>query len=149
MKRLPGETGELFRNPVVECATVGDTYHMYFGRPMVCFNSMQLDSELARIPSEVSVVCLHVTDLVTLIDHTTAALLLEFVENFKSAGSGIATIVGLNRLRAHSHADSAMRISLPLLRRNEPRPSTRWRASVRRAWALRHPTQRFILNVSA
>lgn len=114
-KRLLSETGELFRNPVIERATVGDTYHMYLGRPAVCFNSMQLQAELSRIPSGVSAVRLHVTDLVTLIDHTTAALLLEFVENFKATGRGIAVIVGLDRLIARSHADSAMRISLPVL----------------------------------
>ena len=38
---------------------------------------------LARVPAGVSSVHLHVTDLVTLIDHTTAATLLDFVEDFK------------------------------------------------------------------
>ncbi len=115
MKRVAGGTGELVRNPVGECATVGDTYHIYFGWPLVCFNSMQLESELSRVTSGVSTVCLHVTDLVTLIDHTTATLLLEFVDNVKRTGRGIATIVGLDRLKARSHADAAMRISPPLL----------------------------------
>ena len=114
-RRWLGETGELFRNPVVKSVTVGDAYHMYFGRPMVCFNSMHLDAELAAIPSGASAVYLHITDLVTLIDHTTATMLLEFVDNFKRTGRGIATIVGLDRLRARSHAEASMRISAPVL----------------------------------
>ena len=51
-KRWLGETGELFRDPVVKSVTVGGTYHMYFGRPMVCFNSLHLNRELSLIPSE-------------------------------------------------------------------------------------------------
>ena len=47
-----------------------DKYHLYFARPLVCFNSLYLNDALARIPSGVSAVYLHVTDLVTLTDHT-------------------------------------------------------------------------------
>ena len=69
---------------------MGDTYHLYFGRPLVCFNALHLEAALERIPGGASTVCLHVTDLVTLIDHTTAATLLDFVEDFKRTGRGIA-----------------------------------------------------------
>jgi len=72
--------------------------------------------------NSVSTVCLHVTDLVTLIDLTTATLLLEFVDNFKRTGRGIATIVGLDRPKARSHADAAMRVSLPLLAQERAKP---------------------------
>jgi carbonic anhydrase len=108
------KTGELFRDPVLKTVTAGDTYHMYFGRPMVCFNSLHLDKALSRIPSGASAVRMHITDMVTLIDHTTAALLHEFVENFKEAGRGVVTITGLETLRARSHAEAAMRISAPV-----------------------------------
>jgi hypothetical protein len=114
-KRWLGETGELFRSLVVKSVTVDDTYHMYFGRPLVCFNSMHLDAALTQIPSGISTVYLHVTDLVTLIDHTAASALLEFVENFKRSGRGVAAIIGLDRLRARSHAEASMRISAPVL----------------------------------
>ncbi len=114
-RRWLGGTGELFLSPVVKTVTVDETYHMYFGRPLVCFNSMQLDAALSQIPSGATTVYLHITDLVTLIDHTTAALLLEFVENFKRNGQGIATIVGLDRLRARSHADTSLRVGAPVL----------------------------------
>jgi hypothetical protein len=62
-------------------------------------------------------VYLHVTELVTLIDHTAASVLLNFVENFQRSGRGIAEIVGLDRLRGHSHAPSCLRISPPVLAR--------------------------------
>ena len=90
-------------------------YHLYFGRPMVCFNALHLNEALARIPSGASAVYLHVTDLVTLIDHTTTTTLLEFVEDFKRTGRGIAEILGLDRLRPRSHAHSCMRVSPPVL----------------------------------
>jgi MFS superfamily sulfate permease-like transporter len=114
-KRWLGETGELFRNPVVKSVTVDDIHHLYFGRPLVCFNAMHLDAALNQIPSGAATVYLHVTDLVTLIDHTAISTLSEFVENFKRSGRGLAMIVGLDRLRARSHAETSMRISAPVL----------------------------------
>jgi hypothetical protein len=101
----------------VQSGTVGDTYHLYFGRPLVCFNALHLEQALAAIPSGVSSVQLHITDLVTLIDHTTAATLLDFVEDFKRTGRGIAQIVGLDRLHGRSHASSCLRVASPVLAR--------------------------------
>ena len=115
LRRWLGETGELFRDPVVRSVSSGDAYHLYFGRPMVCFNSLHLNRELAAIPTGATSVVMHITDMVTLIDHTTATTLLEFVEGFKQSGRGIATIVGLDKLQARSHSDAAMRISEPVL----------------------------------
>jgi carbonic anhydrase len=114
-RRRLGETVELFRNPVVKSAATGQDYHIYFGRPLVCFNSMHLSRELSLIPGSATAVTLHVTDLVTLIDHTAATALFEFVDTFKRTGRGIATIVGLDKLRARSHAEASMRISAPVL----------------------------------
>jgi MFS superfamily sulfate permease-like transporter len=115
LRRWLTQTGELFRSPVVLSTKVGDAYHVYFGRPLVCFNCMHLDAALAAIPSGSSSVYLHVTDLVTLIDHTAAGTLLDFAENFKRAGRGIVQIVGMERLRARSHDGSCMRVSAPVL----------------------------------
>ena len=81
---------------------------------MVCFNSLHLHRELSLIPSGATAVTMHITDLVTLIDHTTATMLLDFVDNFKRTGRGIATIVGLDKLRARSHAEASMRVSAPI-----------------------------------
>ena len=116
IRRRLAEAGELFRDPVVQTSTDGGgVYHLYFGRPMVCFNSMQLGRSLASIPPGATGVALHVTDMVTLIDHTTTAALLDFTETFEASGRGVATIVGLDRLIARSHADVSMRISRPIL----------------------------------
>jgi MFS superfamily sulfate permease-like transporter len=113
--RWLSQAGELFRNPVVQRGTVGDAHHLYFGRPLVCFNALHLEGELERIPSGASTVYLHITDLVTLIDHTTVATLLDFVEDFRRTGRGIAEIVGLDRLRGQSHASSCLRVHAPVL----------------------------------
>jgi carbonic anhydrase len=115
VRRWLGETSELFRDPVIRSVADGNAYHMYFGRPMVCFNSLHLDRELAAIPVGATSVYMHITDLVTLIDHTTATTLLEFVDNFKKSGRGIATFVGLDKLRQRSHSAGAMRICEPVL----------------------------------
>jgi hypothetical protein len=53
--------------------------------------------------------------MVTLIDHTTLSTLLEFVDSFKRSGRGIATIVGLDRMRPRSQTAASMLISAPVL----------------------------------
>ena len=115
LRRRLAETGELFRDPVVRCVADGSSYHMYFGRPMVCFNSLHLNRELSAIPQGTTGVFMHVTDMVMLIDHTAITTLLEFIENFKHSGRGIATIIGLDKLRARSNSKASMRISAPFL----------------------------------
>jgi MFS superfamily sulfate permease-like transporter len=114
---LAARTGELFRNPVVGSASGPGEYHLYFARPMVCFNALHLNDALARIPTGASAVYLHVTDLVTLIDHTTTTTLLEFVEEFKRSGRGVAEVLGLERLRPRSHDQTCMRVAPPVLAR--------------------------------
>jgi len=90
-------------------------YPLYFARPLVCFNALHLKNALAAIPSSATAVYLHVTDLVTLIDHTTSTTLIEFVDDFKRSGRGIVEILGLERLRPRSHDESCMRVSPPIL----------------------------------
>jgi carbonic anhydrase len=111
------QAGELFRNPVVHSVASPEGYHLYFARPLVCFNALHLRNALEGIPGGVTAVYLHVTDLVTLIDHTTTTTLLEFVEDFKRSGRGFVEILGLERLRPQSDARSCMRISPPFLAR--------------------------------
>jgi hypothetical protein len=91
---------------------------------MVCFNSLHLNRELTAIPTGATSVFMHVTDMVTLIDHTTITTLLEFVEGFKQSGRGIATIVGLDKLHARSHSGAAMRISQPVLAKDRAEAMT-------------------------
>ncbi|WZP00638.1 SulP family inorganic anion transporter [Isosphaeraceae bacterium EP7] len=124
LRRWLSETGELFRDPVIKSVADGPTYHLYFGRPMVCFNSLHLDRELAAIPAGSTSVIMHITDLVTLIDHTTATTLLEFVDNFKRSGRGVASFVGLEKLRQRSGSAKAMRICEPVLAGERARSMT-------------------------
>jgi hypothetical protein len=112
--RHVAQAGELFRNPIVRSEARPEGYHLYFARPLVCFNSLYLNEALAQIPSGATAVYLHVTDLVTLIDHTTSSILLEFVDEFKRSGRGIVEILGLERLRPRSHDQSCMRVSPPI-----------------------------------
>jgi MFS superfamily sulfate permease-like transporter len=109
------QAGELFRNPVVRSVSTPEGYHVYFARPMVCFNALHLNQALGQIPTSAPAVYLHVTDLVTFIDHTTTSTLLDFVEEFKRSGRGIVQILGLERLRPRSHDVSCMRVSPPVL----------------------------------
>jgi MFS superfamily sulfate permease-like transporter len=115
IRRWFGQTGELFRNPVVQSGTVGTDYHVYFGRPLVCFNAMHLNAALSSIPSGVTAVHLHITDLVSLIDHTAATALLDFVDNFQRTGRGMARIIGLDHLKARSQVEACLRVSAPVL----------------------------------
>jgi carbonic anhydrase len=109
-----GQVGELFRNPVVRSLETPEGYHLYFARPLVCFNALHLHEALARIPGGATSVYLHVTDLVTLIDHTTTTTLLDFVDEFARSGRGMVKILGLERFRARSHAPTCMRVSPPV-----------------------------------
>ena len=49
--RWLGRNGELFQGPVVRSTTVGEEHHLYFGRPIVCFNSMHVSAALLKVPS--------------------------------------------------------------------------------------------------
>jgi carbonic anhydrase len=108
------QAGELFRDPVARTLVTPEGYHMYFVRPMVCFNALHLHRALAGVPAGVNAVHLHVTELVTMIDHTTTTTLFDFVEDFKRSGRGIVQIFGLERMRPQSHAHSCMRVSPPI-----------------------------------
>jgi len=112
--RRAAQAGELFRNPVVGSVSTQEGYHLYFARPLVCFNAMHLHRALAQIPDNAQAVHFHVTDLVTLVDHTTTTTLFDFAEDFKRSGRGVARILGLERLRPRSENQLCMRMG-PLI----------------------------------
>ncbi len=108
-----GNLPNLFRDPVTRRETADGSYNLYFGRPLVCFNSMHLNDELALIPRDARSVRLHMTDRVTLIDHTSCDTLIHFVEEFERSGRGVVKILGLDRMFARSHYPAAMRFGPP------------------------------------
>jgi hypothetical protein len=108
-----GNLPNLFRDPVTCRETADGSYNLYFGRPLVCFNSMHLNDELALIPRDARSVRLHMTDRVTLIDHTSCSTLIHFVEEFERSGRGVVKVLGLDRMFARSHYPAAMRFGPP------------------------------------
>ena len=116
LKCLPGTLAsaqDLFRDPVSATERVGDAYHLYFGRPMVSFNALHLNEALAAIPTDAREVVLHVTDGVSLIDHTTSDSLYHFVEDFEGQGTHHVRFVGFDEMRMFSHHRTCMRVSTP------------------------------------
>jgi carbonic anhydrase len=109
----PGHAADLFRNPVTGRELADGAYHLHFGRPLVCFNLLHVSQELASVPAEAEAVYLHLSDHVTLIDHTSCENLLHYADEFERSGRGHVEIVGLDRMRMRSHAANCMRVSAP------------------------------------
>lgn len=110
-----GRVLDLFRNPITERSLSGDTYHLYVGRPMVCFNTLHLHSELVSIPPGAAVVKLHLTDSVSLIDHTAYENLMHFVGEFERGGLARFEVIGLDRMRMRSEHPACIRLAYPVL----------------------------------
>ena len=103
---------QLFRDSVVGREQVGDTYHIRFDRPLVCFNSIHLDRELSRVPASATEVLLHIGDNVAMIDHTSCDTLLHFADEFERHGKGRRVeIVGFEQMQKTSQAEAGMRLA--------------------------------------
>lgn len=102
--RPPGDAGliarftDLFRNPVTNRELVDNHYHVYFGRPLVAFNSLYVNRELTRIPEQATTVHFHLSDEVTLIDHTSSANLMGFARDYAQSGKGEVQFTGLEEM---------------------------------------------------
>ncbi|AGA27819.1 SulP family inorganic anion transporter [Singulisphaera acidiphila] len=110
-----GGIADLFRNPVVDRELIDGGYHLYLGRPLVCFNTLQLSKELENIPSEAENVYLHIEDGVSIIDHTSCDNLTYFTEEFESQGKRKLEVLGMDRMRMRSDHPSCMRLGVPAL----------------------------------
>ena len=119
-----GHAPDLFRNPVTGRSAAEGTYHLDFGRPLVCFNSMHLNDELHKVPADAGGVCLHMNEGVTLIDHTSCDALIHFADEFRRNGRGEVDIIGLDRMVARSHYPSSMRLGPPVPAGEPPSTST-------------------------
>lgn len=101
---------DLFRNPVTHRQFVNGQYHLYFSRPLVSFNSLHVNRELARVPEEAKAVIFHVTDQVTLIDHTSSANLTNFAHDYERSGKGQIQFTGLEEMLMCSEHETCVRL---------------------------------------
>lgn len=101
---------DLFRNPVTNRELVDNQYHMYFGRPLVAFNTLYLNRELTRIPEQATTVHFHVSDDVTLIDHTSSASLMSFAREYQQSGKGEVQFIGLKEMFMCSKDETCVRL---------------------------------------
>ena len=101
---------DLFRNPVTSRELVSNQYHVYFGRPIVSFNSLYVNRELTRIPEQATTVYFHLTDQVTLIDHTASTNLMNFVRDYEQSGRGRIQFTGLTEMHRCSSDESCVRL---------------------------------------
>jgi carbonic anhydrase len=115
---------EEFSNPVTHHDLIGDAYHVYFGKPLVCFNSLYVQRELQHVPCEARNVFLHLTDDVTLVDHTSCDNLIHYAEEHNGNGGPHVEIVGMERMRRRSDFATCMRLGLrDELREGVPAPA--------------------------
>jgi MFS superfamily sulfate permease-like transporter len=100
---------QTLRNPVAHRESIDDAHHIYFDGPLVCFNLLHVNGELARTPATAKRIFLHVTDRVPLVDHTSCERLLHFVEECDRNGTAHVEVIGLDRMSPRSAFPSCMR----------------------------------------
>ena len=106
IKELPAH----FSNPVTKREQTAGEYHLYFGKPLVCFNALHLNRELEMVPANAKKVYLHITEAVLLIDHTSCDKLFHFVDERNRHGRTRVEIVGLDHLGRRSEYRTSMRL---------------------------------------
>ncbi len=99
-----------FENPVEHKELIDGEYHLYVTKPLVCFNAMQLSSELESIPPNVTKVHVHLDARVPLIDHSSCDALLHAVREADYGGIPIQ-VNGLDRMQALSEHSSSVRLA--------------------------------------
>jgi hypothetical protein len=99
-----------FRNPVARQESLEDGHHIYFHGPLLCFNLLHVNRELAKTPAGGGRVVLHLTDGVTVVDHTSCENLLHFVEASERNGTARVEILGMEQMAAISEFPSCMRL---------------------------------------
>ncbi len=103
----------LFRNPVTRRESEDGEYHLHVGGPLVCFNMFHMMRELGRRPEGTREVCLHLSNLVPLVDHTTCDSLHHYLEDFNSSEDGpCLAIDGWDRMLPLSKHETGMRVAL-------------------------------------
>lgn len=103
---------DFFANPVWRKEMVGDSYHMFINKPLVCFNSMHISKEFEQVPAEAKGIVIHLDENVALIDHTSCENLLSAVQDYNR--NGLPTrVIGLEELQPMSEYHASVRIARP------------------------------------
>ncbi|MFO1096312.1 MAG: SulP family inorganic anion transporter [Planctomycetaceae bacterium] len=100
---------DFFTNPVTRREMVGDAYHLYVNKPLVCFNSMHVSAEVDKVPAEARAVHIHLDPGVALIDHTSCDNLLSVVQEF-SHNNVPVDLDGLDDMRSLSDHHASTRL---------------------------------------
>ena len=107
IKGLPKRAATMFRNPVVQAQLIGDTYEMNLGGPVLCFNSFAFSNAIEHIPESARNIRIHMTDNVSLIDHTSVEILHHLKHEFERNGKGTVEFVGMDSMRSLSNHESS------------------------------------------
>jgi MFS superfamily sulfate permease-like transporter len=103
---------DLVRNPVGQREYADGIYNLYLKRPMVCFNLFHLIREIDRIPPDAKEVNLHITEDVTMIDHTTCESLFHYLESSESSQvSHRLELPGFAQMRPTSQDTTCIRLT--------------------------------------
>jgi MFS superfamily sulfate permease-like transporter len=100
---------QAFRSPVARSVAIDDEVHVYFGGPLVSFNLMHVSHELSQAAAKSKKIYLHVTDHVTVVDHTSCENVLHFVEECHRSGTARVELLGLDAMTPRSTFPSCMR----------------------------------------
>src|SRR5262245_7058677 len=100
---------QAFRSPVARSESIDGEHHVYFGGPLVSFNLMHVSHELSKAATKSKKIFLHVTDQVTVVDHTSCESLMHFAEECHRSGNAHVQLLGLDAMTPRSDFPSCMR----------------------------------------
>jgi carbonic anhydrase len=100
---------QAFRSPVARSESIDDEHHVFFGGPLVSFNLMHVSHELSQAATKSKKIYLHVTDQVTVVDHTSCENLMHFAEECHRNGTAHVELLGLDAMAPRSEFPSCMR----------------------------------------
>lgn len=103
-------TLNMFKNPIEKKELKDDTLNVYFNKPLVCFNALQVSNELSQIPKEIKKINLHLTNGVKLVDHTSCEHLLSFVKDTNMDGHASVEIIGIQNMKMVSKYEGCTRL---------------------------------------
>lgn len=100
----------MFKSPVEKKEIRDDSLNIYFNKPLVCFNALQVSNELSQIPKEIKNIYLHLTNGVKLIDHTSCEHLQNFVKDTNMSGNFKVAIIGIQNMKMVSMHEGCTRL---------------------------------------